>query len=263
MRISPHLVPLSVLTVALCGCAPKQAAVVELKGECSDLYKTQFCTWARMQGPTVVEAGATVPIASIEGAPAQEAMAWPPVSAAAAMMPDSARAGSGMTNVTVYWEATGHPPGVYMTPHFDVHFNLVSAAELAAIDCTDRTKPTALPAAYMLPDVPLPPPVAKMFGVDTLVGLCVPHMGMHAALASDVASTAVFDGTMIIGYYKGKPVFVEPMLSRAMLMKKQSFDLPVPTIPGMTGVYPRTFHAVYDTDQQAYRFAFSGFAAGA
>ena len=47
-----------------------------------------------------------------------------------------------------------------------------------------------------------------------------------------------------------------------MLMEKKSFDLPIPTIPGLTTSYPRTFHAEYDEKLQSYRFIFSGFAAG-
>jgi hypothetical protein len=53
------------------------------------------------------------------------------------------------------------------------------------------------------------------------------------------------------------------MLTKAMLMEKKSFDLPIPTIPGLTSIYPRTFHAVWDDKGQTYRFAFSGFAPGA
>jgi hypothetical protein len=111
--------------------------------------------------------------------------------------------------------------------------------------------------------VPLPPPVAKMLKVDTLVGLCVPAMGMHAVLASELASTTPFTGTMVIGYFKGKPIFIEPMLPKTMLMEKKSFDLPIPAIPGLAGPYPRKFRAVYDSTANAYHFTFSGFAAGA
>jgi hypothetical protein len=72
-----------------------------------------------------------------------------------------------------------------------------------------------------------------------------------------------FHGDMVVGYYGAKPIFIEPMLTKAMLMEKKSFDLPIPTIPGLTSVYPRTFHAEWDDKGQSYRFVFSGFAPGA
>ena len=260
---SPRPYRLAVLAIVLAACAKKEVPVVDVKGECADLNSASVCTWAQMQGGAVVAAGATVPIAGIENAPPEPPMAWPPVASSVVNVPESARAGSGFNFLTIYWEAMGHPPGAYLTPHFDFHFYVISPEELAAIDCKDLSKPAALAAAYGLPDVPLPPPMAKAIGVDTLVGLCVPKMGMHSVLNVELASTTTFDGTMVIGYYKGKPIFIEPMLSKAMLMEKKSFDLPIPTIPGLAGTYPRKFHADWDASSSSYKFVFSDFAPGA
>jgi len=260
---SPQRYRLVVLAMLLSACAKKEVPLVEVKGQCADLFKSQVCTWAKMQGATVVEAGATVPIASIDSSPSSEPMAWPPVAAAVASLPDSAQSGTGFHQLTVYWEPMGHPPGPYMTPHYDFHFNLFTAVEIAAIDCKDLSKPAALPAGYALPDVPLPPPMAKMLGVESLIGLCVPQMGMHSLPAAELANASQFKGDMVIGYWKGKPVFIEPMLTRAMLLEKKSFDLPIPTVPGLAGIYPRKFHAEWDAKTNAYQFVFSGFAPGA
>ena len=258
IRVPAGLAMLALLS----SCGKREVPIVEVKGDCSDVFKAQICTWARTQGTNVVEVGATVPIASIENAPSTEGpMTWPPAAAANLRLPDAASSQSGLNHMTVYWEATGHPPGAYLTPHFDFHFYTLPTAEQLAIDCKDLVKPPALAAGYALPDIPLPPAMGKMIGVDTLIGLCVPQMGMHSAPAADLATTEVFRGTMVIGYYHGKPVFVEPMLSRTMLMEKKSFDLPLADVPGMTGPHPRTFHADYDAQQQQYHFVFSGFAA--
>ncbi len=131
-----------------------------------------------------------------------------------------------------------------------------------AIDCVDLSKPAELSAGYALPDVALPPPMASMTGVATLVGLCVPQMGMHSLPATELEGTGPFRGTMVIGYNKGQNVFIEPMISRAMLMEKASFDLLSPSIPGMKGSYPHSFRAEYDSAAAAYRFVFSGFSSG-
>lgn len=244
----------------LCACA-KEAPLVELKGECGGVFNAQVCTWARTRGSEVVDAGALVPLASIENAPKDVEMVWPPAAAAKLMLPEAVREKTGFTELTMFWEAMGHPPGPYLTPHFDFHFYLVPPAEQQAIDCADLGKPAALPSGYSLPDVPLPPPLVKMTGVGSLVGLCVPTMGMHALPGTDLESKDALRGSMVIGYYHSKPIFVEPMLSRAMLLEKRSFELAIPSIPGVAGPYPHGFHAEYDAQQNAYRFVFADFRA--
>ena len=253
---------LLVLATVLFACA-KEVPVVEVKGECADAYQAELCTWARMQGTTVIAVGLTVPMASIENAPDDQQMVWPPAITATLRMPESVQQQAGLTELTMFWEAHGHPPGPYLTPHFDFHFYTIPPAERSAIDCTDETKPSVMPAGYSLPDVILPPPMAEMAGVSTLIGLCVEQMGMHSLLTSELESTDTFRGSMVIGYYGGTPIFIEPMLTRSLLLEKRSFDLPIPSIPGMAGAYPRAFQAEYDAQQQVYHFVFSDFAPGA
>ncbi len=254
------------LTIGLVALAPVLSAcatevpVVEVMGECADVYQAELCTWARMQGTTVVAVGATIPLASIENAPEDQELVWPPVMATALRMPESGQQEAGLTEVTVFWEAHGHPPGPYLAPHFDFHFYTITREDRTAIDCIDETKPSVLPAGYSLPDVTLPPPLAEMAGESPLIGLCVAEMGMHSLLISELESTDTFRGSMVIGYYHGTPIFIEPMLTRELLLEKRSFDLPIPSIPGMAGEYPRTFHAEYDAQQQLYHFVFSDFA---
>lgn len=254
--------PYLVVTAFVISACAKPQTVVDVPGECADAYQARVCTWAQMQGKNVLAAGVMVPVAAIEAAPGEDQMTWPPVAAAVLQVPESAQQQSGLTHFTMFWEAMGHPPTPYMTPHFDFHFYTIPAGERSGIDCADKTKPQTLPAGYALPDEPLPPPMVKLTGVDTLTGICVPQMGMHSLLAAELSSQTTFRGSMVIGYYHGKLIFIEPMLSRAMLLEKRSFDLPVPTIPGSVGAYPRVFHAEYDAQQNAYRFAFSDFRSG-
>lgn len=253
------------LALALGACAgeeSKETPVTDVSGACTDVYGAQVCTFAQTRGESVVQVGAVVPIASIQNAPAEaSSMAWPPVAVATLELPESVLARTGLTQLTMYWEAEGHPPGPYLTPHFDFHFYTIAPAEIASIDCGDDAKPGALPASYSLPDIPLPPDMAKMTGVPTLVGLCVPQMGMHALLTSELESTQPFQGSLVIGYYHAKPIFLEPMLTKAKLLEQTSFDLPVPEIPGLTGPHPTKFSAVYDSASQAWRFSWSGFSA--
>jgi hypothetical protein len=246
------------LALAVGACA-RAEPLVEIKGACADVFQAQVCTWAKARGNVLVEAGAVVPLASIENAPADQAMVWPPAAAAEIDLPEPVQQQGGLTQLTIFWEPGGHPPAAFLTPHFDFHFNVVGASERAAMDCADLSKPVALPAGYGLPDIPLPPEMAQMMGVPALIGLCVPQMGMHAILESEIERKEAFEGSMVVGYYKGKPIFVEPMISRAMLLRKQSFDLAIPDIPGLANPHATSFRAEYDATQQAYRFTLSGF----
>jgi hypothetical protein len=137
-------------------------------------------------------------------------------------------------------------------PHFDFHFNNISQADVAAIDCADTTKPAVLPAAYELPDPTLPQ-------IGRLVGLCVPGMGMHALPTAELNSTTPFQKTMIVGYYHQQPIFVEPMIARATLMERRTFSIDVPSVAGAPARVriPSGFQAQYDSTTQAYRFEFS------
>ena len=170
---------------------------------------------------------------------------------------------TGVDHLEVDWNPFGHEPrAIYGVPHFDFHFNGVSSAEINAIDCKDLTKPAAIPAGYGLPDFDLPPDASKMMGVKTMIGLCVPKMGMHAVPTADIERKEPITASMVVGYNIGKPIFVEPMISKATLMKKASFDLPMSAIPGQTGGQPSKFHAEYDAQKQEYRLILSGFSAG-
>lgn len=240
------------LVIAGVACARAETVV----GECRPVFGSDVCAWSETKGSELLSYGATVPIGAIENAPADAEMAWPPVPDASIPLPASVSAATGLKTMTIVWEPHGHPPGPYLTPHFDFHFYNLSIAEIEAIDCADVTKPSALPTGYALPDIDIP-------GLGVLVGLCVPKMGMHALLASALEGTEIFEKAMVVGYDKTKPIFVEPMLSRAFLLQRRSFTLDMPAVPDAPENvrYPTSFRADYDSTAASYRFVFSGSAA--
>jgi hypothetical protein len=249
-------VPLAVLVLGLGACAKKPTEQVA-QGECRPLYGASVCAFDTMLGDSLVAFGATIPMQAVDGAPAEAPMDWPPVVEATVPLPAAVKTATGFDNITIYWEPHGHPPGPYLVPHFDFHFNTISQAQIGKIDCADSTKPAQVPAAYELPDVAIP-------DMGTLIGLCVPNMGMHALPTAELASTTPFEKTMIVGYYGGQPIFVEPMITRATLDARRSFSLTVPPVASLpAGVrYPTAFTAQYDSTANAFRFAFSGFGTG-
>lgn len=254
------------LAIAFCACGSETSQTAEesrsqVAGECADAWGAEICTWAVMDGDAVVEVGATIPLATLEAAPADAPFTWPPTTTAVVPLPAAAEEQRGLTHLTFLWEAMGHPPATFLTPHFDFHFYLIPSAERLALECSEPIKASNLPEGYSMPDEHLPPELVEITGVETLVGVCVPEMGMHAMSTVEMENPDPFDGTMIVGYWEETPIFIEPMISRAYLLERQSFDLTVPAIPGLEGTQPTAFRAEYDAEQDAYRFTLSGFTA--
>ncbi len=236
--------------------AEEAPAVAMVEGACGNVHEATVCTWAKLEGSRIAEVGATIPLAAIEGADPEAPFLWPPVEAATIAMPEVVQEQYGITDLKVYWESHGHPPGPYLVPHFDFHFYIEQADVIAAIDCSDESKPESVPAGYALPDIDIPE-------LGNLIGLCVPEMGMHALLVSEMESEETFQGTMVIGYYAEDPIFFEPMITQELLMASESFTLDMPQVEG-TGpgiVLPTRFEAVYDEAAGGYEFVFSGFPA--
>jgi len=221
---------------------------------CSTVLESKVCTWVVLKGTAAVELGLTIPIAVVEAAPLDAEMVWPPAELATVTLPPEAKRALGIDHLGINWEAHGHPPAPFLTPHFDFHFYTLSRDAVRAIDCADTTKPQTLPGKYALPDIAIP-------NMGVLVGLCVPRMGMHALAAQELTATAPFEASMIVGYYRGQSIFFEPMISRARLLEKSDFTLMVPAVASLpAGVrYPSAFRASYDAARKEYRMVFSGF----
>jgi hypothetical protein len=221
---------------------------------CELVLEQEVCTWVTMEGDKAVELGATVPLGLIEGVPGDAEMTWPPEELGAVMLPVEARTALGIDHLAINWEAHGHPPGPFLTPHFDFHFYNLTKQEVSAVSCMDETKPQHLPSGYALPDIDIE-------GLGMLLGLCVPRMGMHAMPEADIEATGPFGATMVVGYYGGEGIFFEPMVSRDLLLERSSFRLPIPTIGSLpAGVhYPSEFSAEYDATKDEYRMVMRGF----
>lgn len=83
MRAGMLSVGTMLAVVALAGCGGTASEPRTVQGECADAYGASVCTWATLDGAdAVTEFGATVALASLEGAPPEMEMAWPPVAEA-------------------------------------------------------------------------------------------------------------------------------------------------------------------------------------
>lgn len=242
------LIPIAVAIPAARG---QNASTVE---SCARVADSEVCTWVTMDGESVSALGATVPLDLVEGVPLDAEMVWPPAPMGSVPLPAEARAALGVDHLGINWEAHGHPPGPFLAPHFDFHFYNLTQEEVGAIDCSNEQKPPTLPSGHSLPDIEIP-------GMGVLIGLCVPHMGMHAMTDDLIEGAEPFEASLVLGYYGGTPVFFEPMISRDRLLEKTDIELTVPAIDDLPrGVrYPTRFRAEYDEADRQYRMVFTGF----
>lgn len=107
---------------------------------------------------------------------------------------------SPFNHMTFDWNPNGHePPGVYDVPHFDVHFYMITPEERATV--IPGIDPVEVNPAYLPSDF-----------VNT--ENAVPEMGVHWIDAfSPEMNGQPFDQTFILGYYRGKFTFYEPMIT--------------------------------------------------
>ncbi len=187
----------------------------------------------------VVSVGIVVAIDAFDSAPKSHAFQDDLVLA----MPDVAVEQTILHHLRANWLATGHGPDPYGEPHWDLHFLRGTVDEIDAIDCrADKTMPTAdkIPAGYGTPE------------------LCVTAMGYHSWPKADTNGGA-FGASIIMGYWKGNIVFLEPMIAKAKLDKHESFEVPIAkpqSAGGATTLYPTRMRATWDDAASTYTFEF-------
>ena len=154
---------------------------------------------------------------------------------------------TGYDHIGFDWNPLGHiPEGVYDTAHLDFHFYLIGEDErnlITAVD-EDLEKTTRQPEAQHMPKGYVLPP-----GTET------PRMGAHAIdPASGEFNGKPFTTTFIYGFYDGKMIFLEPMVSESYLESKQDFvaAVAVPDEYSHQAYYPTQYSVRYDNQGREY-----------
>lgn len=149
--------------------------------------------------------------------------------------------------ISIDWNPEGHePPEIYGLPHFDFHFYFISHEERQAITCMDEDA-----AVCTLP--PAPDLVAPYY-IPTPAG--VPMMGWHwLDSRSPELNGKKFTSTFIEGYYNGKMIFLEPMITREFLMNKGEVNqkLSLPPKFSAKGYYPKKYELVQEKKAKKFR----------
>lgn len=163
--------------------------------------------------------------------------------------------------VMLNWNPKGHmPPGVYDTPHFDLHFFMEPIERVLAIrpgpcgpekvrcDQFERGR-KPVPANYMHPDFKDVEAVA-------------PAMGNHLIdpSAREFHGEA-FTRTWIYGVYDGRVTFYEEMVTVKYLLTQPSTCFPIKTPPAVAvaGYYPTLSCIRYDAARAEYTVSLEGF----
>lgn len=230
---------------------PTAAPTDRIQGESKTFMNQTVNSWAKVNGDTIEEAGFSLPLALVEATSTDKASA--PFSIKLEM-PDQIISKTVLNHVSLDYIAGGHPPpGVYDVPHFDVHFYFNSQSAQAAVDCADKTLPAA---DRMAPPYMFFPPDAPE---------CVLTMGYHASdpRSPELAqqNPAKFDKTLIMGYYNGKQNFIEPMLTREFLLKKEGFTMDVlkPAVVDKAGLYPSKAEMRFNATSKMYELVLKDF----
>ena len=169
-------------------------------------------------------------------------------------LPEAAIA-AGYDHVSLDWMPHGHDPeGMFTVPHFDVHFYMTTEAERLAIDPADprfMEKAANRPPADLMPATFVPPPAPEP----------VPGMGEHWIDATDpVLSGQPFEAVLIYGAWDGEVTFVEPMVTRDLLLSKRAFGgrLTQPARVVEAVSLPGAWQVSYDSEAGVHRVSIDG-----
>ena len=174
--------------------------------------------------------------------------------------PDEAAA-TAFDHVMLNWNPQGHePPELFGKPHFDVHFDMVDMATIAAIIASDpdyAAKAERAPETKYVPQDYVVPPGAPA------AAQAVPGMGVHLIDFSDgslVPGSYDFEHIIINGTWDGRYTFIEPMITREWLLTQPSSDQPLklPQAYQKAAYYPTTYGVHVDGQSKDYLISLGG-----
>jgi hypothetical protein len=223
-------------------------------GETTVVDGSAVATWAIIskKNGVVMAAGATVPVSLAETMPARGS--GPAGAFASLEFPAVVQETTYFNHLEIHSQPNGHPappgsvnPDRNRVPHFDYHFYGIPEADVFNIPgATPPLPPVApdrLPAGYMQP------------------GPSEPQMGRHSAPQWSLADPGPLSTIVLAGYLPdaSQMHFVEPMISREVLLEQQdlSLNVPMPQTFDRDTRYPTTFEVVFKGG--AHHFIFSDF----
>ncbi len=244
------------LTTPAASAAPDDKFIA---GDSATVAGGSVSTWARVNGGgKVIWVGLTIPLSMVENMPAPGS--GPAGAVATLNYPAIVQQTTYFNHAEVQANEHGHPANPryadvhrYEAAHFDFHFFSIPVAAVLTIPF--------VPPSPLLPSVPmerLPVGYAQP-------EFSVPQMGRHSSPLSEFTATDTWLATMVTGFLPDATAmhFIEPMITREFLLRRQNFTLPVPqpAVLGKETQYPTECVVAYDKDADAYHIVFKGFEA--
>lgn len=225
------------------GAGPEAEPTV-VDGHSKKLFGTSARSFAKVNAAgTVVGVGVVFALKSFTSGPADH----PFQDDLVLEMPDVAKEQTMLNHLRANWLPGGHGPDPYGEPHFDFHFLRGTIDEIDALDCrANKIMPKAdkIPEGYGQPE------------------LCVNAMGYHSWPQADTKAGGKFTGSLIMGFWDGNVIFLEPMIPVATFEKKETFEIAVnkpESAGGATTLYPTKMVATWLPDTEEYSFEFGAF----
>lgn len=231
-------------TIPPSGVVPSGAKVGETKDP--GFNAGTVSTWAVLDASNVVtEVAFSFPmtiVRSVSGADQRFAV----------LMPKEAIDQTQIKSLAINYYQNGHiPPGVYDTPHWEIHGNNVSEEEVQKITCDDPSHPPPelVPKGYIVPPIEAVP--------------CLPLMGIHAISgdAPEFNGERFRAGAHLLTFYKGAWRQHEPKASVEFMKRHEEGTFPLPDMPKVPerGLYPRKFSMNYNAQYDTYVFKWHDF----
>jgi hypothetical protein len=156
---------------------------------------------------------------------------------------------TGFDHLMIDWHPMGHmPKGIYTLPHFDFHFYVVDEKEQLSIRYPHDEVPEwtgiIFPKASLMAPGYFIPPAGQ-----------VSKMGIHAIwIGAPEMQCRPFTNTFIYGYYRGRLIFVEPMITMSYLKSapNATMALPLPAEFSYPAYYPTQYRLSFDPGKQMY-----------
>jgi hypothetical protein len=246
---------LGAIVVSLVGAVHAEPEDKIIAGDSVTVAGGTVCTWARVNGAgKVIWVGLTIPVSLAENPPAPGS--GPAGAFAVLNYPAVAQETTYFNHAEIQFNEHGHPTNPvyaqtnrYSAAHFDIHFYSIPVADVFTIPGGLFFTPVP---AERLPDGWAQPEPRS-----------VPQMGRHAGPISEFTATDPWLATMIAGFLpNGSSMhFIEPMITRDLLLLRQNFTLPVPTpaVLGRATQYPTECVVHYDKDADACHIVYKGF----
>jgi hypothetical protein len=214
-------------------------------------------TWARVNGVgKVIWVGLTIPVSMAENMP--ERGTGPAGAFAVLNYPAVVQETTYFNHAEIQGNDHGHATNPvyaqtnrYSAAHFDIHFYNIPVADVFPIP----------PGLFFTPA----PAERVPLGWAQPEARSVPQMGRHAGPLTEFTATDHWLATMIAGFLPDASYmhFIEPMVTTELLLKRETFTLPVPqpAVLGRATQYPTECVVAYDKDADAYHIVFKGFEA--